>query len=609
MSIQNSIINTSDVTSVGSSGKRLSCKLEKTKIAVKIDFYPVLFLKNDIPENETDFKTVDKNEFTDFYMLADGSSTAILIVTLIMLDTDNVAIEEEGGFKVFTNDEGVVGEIVLELENEKFGNLSYSDQKKKKSITINFDDLVYGATDNNLESEQTIKFQTTDKIGSTKISAKLLFFTHEEKYKEGQIDIATFWKSYIFDTSCWLLPDYSAYRNKIGSRVIKKGMNGWNVLKLQWLLSKKLKGAKGAYHPYQLSVIDGDYGGKTSTSLTRFGFANYYKYRGREARVVDELVIKCIYTHINDYKDAINQGLGAKVDNKHSSFNTWLQNGIAQITELKSQYNTTQYNNITPEKLWKALMAQEAGTTHWENNIITLSHTGAVGICQVQPFNCKRYNNKHSGNAIIPEIENGTNICPNLYDPRYNIMAGTYLFNKDCLKKWKNDNEQLEKALATYNGGPGYMTGRKWQSCVEDRKFALIKQKNKQTNNLEIPLNKDGTLANREKTQYPIKIKKRLGLTLKSWEQDFLDKKVILFGLVKDVKDKKIIKDVEIKIGGVKDKTNAEGKYSMKVTEGKYKLEISHKDYEPIIKENMEFYKKQEKEFLMKKKIVDKKPV
>ena len=258
----------------------------------------------------------------------------------------------------------------------------------------------------------------------------------------------------------------------------------------------------------------------------------------------------------------------------HPDFPGWFSEADGTITTRNPKCSRAK-DSINTTVLFDALLKHESiGGRHFKEQRITTSRVGALGFGQIMPFNVQRYND--SNDSAAQESKND-----NLYDPRVNLRWSARILN-ESLDHFAEDKDQLEKALAAYNGGhyPRFMKGKNWQHHVEYRVLA------------------------RESTRYAIMIKRHyLLLEPTEWEQDYLDGNVRVEVVVLD-EDKCPIEGAEVAFTREKAKkvgiTGVDGRIIIKVPENTHDVTVTRKGYERKSEQGVECRQKLEREYVLK---------
>jgi len=222
-----------DPIAESSSGKNAVCVYEPVRLAVKLDFIPIQFTLNNVPDDDTNFYMLDAWPFPDRHLLADGSSKALVIASLVVVDSDGAPEIEDGRVKVFQNDENVAGDIILGFEVETVGTFTYGDRRDQAAVTVPLEELTRGRTGDRPDAPNALLFTTTTNIGETGIIAELILHSHEDQYEASSISPA----AYVLaadDDPFWLKPG-----EMVGSRTLsRQSPDGIDIAKLQWHLRR-----------------------------------------------------------------------------------------------------------------------------------------------------------------------------------------------------------------------------------------------------------------------------------------------------------------------------------------------------------------------------------
>ena len=222
------------------------------RVGVALSFHPVLFRILENPADEADFHALNPPEFPSNYLLADGVSSGIVAIHLLLLNPDGAAIDppEYATQADHQND----GNIVLELADETCGTLSYRGQSGRTVVVPVAD-----------AATRSVVFTTSQRLAETTLKA-----TINDQYAYQVVE--------NFEP-----PPATGLQRvlSVGSRLIAAAHEGHDVLKLQWYLRRvgfkqyderdvPASGSASEWHNFSELRLDGVFAGGTQRASRDF---------------------------------------------------------------------------------------------------------------------------------------------------------------------------------------------------------------------------------------------------------------------------------------------------------------------------------------------------
>jgi len=106
-----------------------------------------------------------------------------------------------------------------------------------------------------------------------------------------------------------------------------------------------------------------------------------------------------------------------------------------------------------PIKLLLTVQRLETGHLSSANRRLAVSRCGAIGTMQIMPYHAKSF-----GYKVV-----------DLYNEEINVRVASYLLKE----RWKKYNGNVEKVLASYNGGGKQASLLQKNRCFETRNYVV----------------------------------------------------------------------------------------------------------------------------------------